>query len=88
MAGKIRHLFSRNGRYYARVVVPGVFAPICRKYRELLQPLGADRTVALRAHSAVVAQFQDQLAKAKRRAELDYLSHCQALGVEINISMR
>lgn len=70
MAGKIRHLLSRGGRYYARVVVPLTLRTYVGK-RELLEPLGADRTAALRALSAAVARFQDQLSEARRRAALD-----------------
>jgi hypothetical protein len=47
MAGKIRNLLPRNGRYYARITVPASLRPIVGK-RELTEPLGADRTVALR----------------------------------------
>jgi integrase len=70
MAGKIRHLLLRSGRYYARVVVPVTLRQYVRK-SELLEPLGADRTVALRTLPAAVARFQDQLSNARRRAALD-----------------
>lgn len=70
MAGKIRHLLSRSGRYYARVVVPVTLRRYVGK-TELLEPLGADRTAALRALPAAVARFQDQLAKARRTALRD-----------------
>lgn len=41
---------DRQGRYYARLVVPAELRPIIGK-RELLEPLGADRSLALRKHA-------------------------------------
>lgn len=44
---KTKNLLSRQGRYWARLSVPVALRPIITK-RELLEPLGADRTQARR----------------------------------------
>lgn len=67
MAGKVRYLIERDGRYHARVVVPARLRPIIKKV-ELSAALGADRRAALRRLPAVVARFHDQLAEAERRS--------------------
>ena len=55
MAGKIRHLLLRDGRYYARKLVPKPLRAILGK-GELRRPLGADRRLALtRLPAALVA---------------------------------
>lgn len=69
MAGKVRHLVERGGRYWARVVVPvDVVAAIGST--DLREPLGGDRVVALRKLSAAVARFHDRIdaARAQLRA--------------------
>ncbi|GJD31897.1 Tyrosine recombinase XerC [Methylobacterium adhaesivum] len=68
MAGKVRHLLHVNGRYSARVVVPEALRSIVGK-RELLQPLGADRVVALRKLPGAVAEMQAVLDAARARAK-------------------
>ncbi|MCC3245212.1 site-specific integrase [Methylocystis sp. WRRC1] len=70
MAGPLRHLLYRNGRYYARVAVSEPLRPYVGK-RELLKALGPDRKEAQRLLPGVVARFLDQLAEAKRRAARD-----------------
>jgi hypothetical protein len=67
MAGKIRNLLPRNGRYYARITVPASLRPIVGK-RELTEPLGADRTVALRPFSSAIHCMQIELDHARDRA--------------------
>ncbi|MCC8941038.1 integrase [Bradyrhizobium sp. Arg68] len=66
MAGKVRYLIQRDGRYHARVVVPERLRPIIKK-SELSAALGADRRTALRRLPGVVADFQEQVAKAEQR---------------------
>ena len=66
MAGKVRYLIQRGGRFHARVVVPKLLRPIIGKV-ELSAPLGADRREALRRLPAVSATLLDQIATARRR---------------------
>ncbi|WP_293808403.1 tyrosine-type recombinase/integrase [uncultured Bosea sp.] len=66
MAGKIRNLLPRNGRYYARLTVPALLRPIVGK-RELTEPLGADRTVAIRLLSSAIHRMQMELDQARDR---------------------
>ena len=65
MAGKIRHMVNRSGRYYARLVVPKEFRNIIGK-SELRQPLGGDYRQALKLLPGAVAQLQSQIAYAER----------------------
>jgi hypothetical protein len=46
MAGKVRHLINRSGRYHARLVVPKELRGIICK-TELRSPLGGDYRQAL-----------------------------------------
>lgn len=68
MAGKVRHLLHVHGRYSARLAVPAALRSIVGK-RELLQPLGADRIVALRKLPGAVAEMQAVLDAARARAK-------------------
>ncbi|MEZ0253474.1 MAG: tyrosine-type recombinase/integrase [Methylobacteriaceae bacterium] len=68
MAGKVRHLLERDGRYSARVVVPEALRPIIGK-RELLKPLGPDRKTALSDLPAAVADMQATLKAARARLQ-------------------
>ena len=67
MAGKIRHLVNRSGRYHARLVVPKDLRPIVGK-TELRAPLGGDYRQALKLLPGAVAQLQHQIAQAERKA--------------------
>jgi hypothetical protein len=67
MAGKIRHLINRDGRYHARLVVPRELRGIVGK-TELRSPLGGDYRQALRSLPGAVAQLQHQIALAERNA--------------------
>lgn len=69
MAGKIRNLLPRNGRYYARLTVPAPLRPIVGK-RELTEPLGADRTAAIRLLSSAIHRMQIELDQARDRLTL------------------
>jgi hypothetical protein len=67
MAGKLRNWKEKGGRFYARLAVPVPLKAIVGK-SELLEPLGADRKAAIRAHPAAVARLQTQIMKANRQA--------------------
>lgn len=67
MAGKVRYLIERQGRYYARIVVAERLRPIIKK-KSLSVALGADRREALRRLPRAVARFQEQLAEAESRS--------------------
>jgi integrase len=69
MAGQVRHIIERNGRFTARVVVPVRLRAILGK-RELSQALGGDRRAAERQAHAVIAKFQIEIARAERQLEL------------------
>lgn len=67
MAGKVRHLINRSGRYHARLVVPKDLRGIVGK-TELRSPLGADYRQALKFLPGAVAQLQHEIALAERKA--------------------
>ncbi|WP_425085798.1 DUF6538 domain-containing protein [Ruegeria profundi] len=67
MAGKVRHLINRSGRYHARVVVPKDLRGIIGK-TELRIPLGGDRREALKLLPGAVTQIQRQIAVAEQKA--------------------
>jgi integrase len=69
MAGKLRYWKEKDGRFWARIAVPASLRPFLDNPRsELIEPLGGDRRVALRLHSAAVARLQLEIAAAKQRA--------------------
>ncbi|MCE8555282.1 hypothetical protein KBY29_13300 [Ruegeria pomeroyi] len=67
MAGKVRHLATRSGRYHARLVVPKDLRGIVGK-TELRTPLGGDYQQALKLLPGAVAQLQHQIALAEQKA--------------------
>lgn len=67
MAGKIRHMINRSGRYHARLVVPKDLKGIIGK-TELRISLGGDYRDALKRLPGAVAQLQHQIAIAERQA--------------------
>lgn len=67
MAGKVRHLINRSGRYHARLVVPKDLRGIIGK-TELRTPLGGDYKQALKLLHGAVAQLQHQIALAEQKA--------------------
>lgn len=67
MAGKVRHLVNRNGRWHARLVVPKDLRKVVGK-TELRTPLGGDYRQALKLLPGAVAQLQNQIALAERQA--------------------
>ena len=66
MGGKVRHLIFRDGRWYARVVVPLELRRIIGK-TELREPLGADKKAAERQSHAIVARMLDQIEQARHQ---------------------
>lgn len=68
MAGKIKHLLKREGRYYARVAVPERLRKKLGR-TDLRKPLGADRRLAIKALPRAIADFQDQLAMAEAQVD-------------------
>lgn len=66
MAGEVRNLLNRNGRYFARLTVPKELREVVGK-RELRSALGPDRRAALRKLPIAVAQLLDTMAEARRQ---------------------
>ncbi len=67
MAGKVRNMVNRSGRYHARLVVPKDLRRIVGK-TELRTPLGGDYRQALKLLPGAVAQLQHQIALAEQKA--------------------
>ncbi|MTJ05628.1 MAG: integrase [Sediminimonas qiaohouensis] len=65
MAGRVRHLLNRNGRYYARLVVTKDLRKTIGK-TELRTPLGGDYRQALKLLPGAVADLQHRIAIAER----------------------
>lgn len=63
MAGQIRHLKVKDGRFYARIAVPASLRERVGR-SELTAPLGGERRVALKLLPEAVAGLQRQLALA------------------------
>ncbi|MBB3976139.1 integrase [Rhizobium azooxidifex] len=69
MARQPRYLLNRNGRYFARLVVPKNLRPFLDNKTELREALGPDRRKALaRLHSAV-ANLQSRISIAEQEAK-------------------
>lgn len=68
MAGKVRHLLNRDGRYFARLVIPKELRPYLDGKTELRTPLGPDYRTALKKLPAAVALLQHEIAIAEREA--------------------
>ncbi len=67
MAGKVRNMINRAGRFHARLVVPKDLRQIVGK-TELRKPLGGEYRQALKMLPGAVAQLQHQIAIAERKA--------------------
>ncbi|WP_342742320.1 DUF6538 domain-containing protein, partial [Roseovarius marisflavi] len=67
MAGKVRNMVNRNGRFHARLVVPKDLRGIVGK-TELRSPLGGDHRQALKLLPGAVAQLQHQIGLAEQKA--------------------
>lgn len=66
MAGKVRYLHYKRGRYSARLVVPADLRRFMGGKTELTKALGADRRQALRDLPGAVALLQHEIAQAER----------------------
>ncbi|WP_186766689.1 tyrosine-type recombinase/integrase [Puniceibacterium confluentis] len=67
MSGKIKYLLYRDGRYFARLVIPVKLRPYFDGRTELRQALGADRRSATRMHPVALAELMHQIALAERK---------------------
>ncbi|WP_306113264.1 MULTISPECIES: DUF6538 domain-containing protein [unclassified Roseovarius] len=67
MAGKVRNLVNRSGRYHARLVVPKDLRGINGLKTEIRKPLGGDYRQALKLLPGAVAQLQHEIALAERK---------------------
>ncbi|MDF1600174.1 hypothetical protein PZ895_10335 [Mesorhizobium sp. YIM 152430] len=67
MAGTVRNLLNRDGRHFARLVVPKELRQFVGK-TELRSPLGPDRREAMKKLPGAVALLQHEIALAERRA--------------------
>ncbi|TCD15258.1 tyrosine-type recombinase/integrase [Oricola cellulosilytica] len=67
MAAKIRNLLNRDGRYFARRVVPEELRVYFDGKRELRKPLGPDRRVAISKLPSVLATWNFRIEEARRR---------------------
>jgi len=63
MAGQVRHLKVKDGRFYARIAVPASLRELVGR-SELTAPLGGERRAALKLLPGAVASLQRQLALA------------------------
>ena len=68
MAGKVRNLLDRDGRYFARLVIPKDLRPFMDGKLERREPLGPDYKTALKKLPGVLAGIQHEIALAERRA--------------------
>ncbi len=75
MAGRVRNLRVRNGRYSARQVVPTELVAVIGK-TELLLDLGQDRRRALERHPAALARLKHEIAIARRTLDLQSGGPC------------
>jgi len=70
MARSHPYLQNRDGRYFARMVIPPKLKPFLDKKTELRAPLGPDRRTAIAHLATAVAGLQHQIAVAERKASL------------------
>lgn len=68
MAGQVRHLKVKGGRFYARIAVPKKVQAVLGK-SELVAPIGGDRRAAMKALPGAVAILQRQIATAESKLE-------------------
>lgn len=64
MAGKLRYWKEKDGRFWARMAVPGPVKEIIGR-SEIIEPLGGDRREAIKKHPAAVARLRAQIAEAE-----------------------
>ncbi|MCF6370986.1 site-specific integrase [Rhizobium halophilum] len=70
MPAKHRHLLDRDGRFFARIVIPKDLRPFLDNKHELREPLGPDRRTAIARLATAVAGLQARIAVAERKARL------------------
>lgn len=70
LARKIPNLLLRDGRYYARKIVPSNLRPYVGR-NELRGPLGADRRIALENLPEAMVRIKARLDHARRALEAD-----------------
>lgn len=70
MPSNPRYLLNRDGRYFARIVIPKELRPFLDNKHELREPLGPDRRTALARLHTAVAELQAQIAIAERRKQV------------------
>lgn len=70
MAGKVKNLLNRDGRYFSRLVIPKELRPFLENKTELRAALGPDRRTALARHATALAGLQAQIAVAERKAQI------------------
>lgn len=68
MARQPRYLLNRNGRYFARLVIPKHLRPYLEDKTELREALGPDRKIALSLLHSAVSRMQYAIAKAHEEA--------------------
>jgi integrase len=68
MAGKVRNLLNRDGRFFARLVIPKELRPFMDKKTELRTALGPDYRIALKKLPGAIALLQHEIALGERRA--------------------
>jgi hypothetical protein len=67
MVRQPRYLLNRDGRYFARLVVPKTLRPFLENKTELREALGPDRRKALANLHSAVARLQNNIAIAARK---------------------
>jgi integrase len=70
MTARYRHLLNRDGRYFARLVIPKDLRSFLDNKTELREPLGPDRRTAIARLETAVAGLQAKIALAKRKAQI------------------
>lgn len=68
MGRKVRYLLERDGRFFARIVIPKALRPYLENKTELRKPLGADYREATRKIHSAVAEMQFALRQAEIKA--------------------
>jgi hypothetical protein len=68
MAGRVRNLLNRDGRYFARLVIPKELRPFMAGKTELRTALGPDYRSALKMLPGAVALLQHEISLGERRA--------------------
>ncbi|MFT4181541.1 MAG: integrase [Rhizobium sp.] len=70
MARNPRNFLDRDGRYFARIVIPKTLRPFLDNKTELREALGPDRRTAIARHATALAGLQAKIAVAERKAQI------------------